>query len=190
MVTSDGGAHWQLVNLEEPPVSLFFLNESLGLDGHDEGPVADHRSGQELAQAAEGARADLPRLLHSTRRTASPPERRRRCSKRTMAAQTWTPVAAAAEPPGNPDYSGYSWIAFATPKIGIITGWNHAAAAGSAPAGLAGSRGRPQPARRAAPFVLARDARRRRRPGSPTSASLFGQVTRVRLGAAGARHRA
>ena len=30
VVTSDGGAHWQLVNLEEPPISLFFLNESLG----------------------------------------------------------------------------------------------------------------------------------------------------------------
>src|SRR5215471_15259963 len=30
VVTSDGGAHWQTVNVEEPPVSLFFLNEGLG----------------------------------------------------------------------------------------------------------------------------------------------------------------
>ena len=30
VVTSDGGAHWQTVNLEDPPLSLYFLNESLG----------------------------------------------------------------------------------------------------------------------------------------------------------------
>src|SRR5262249_3130194 len=30
VVTSDGGAHWQTVALEEPPVSLFFLSENLG----------------------------------------------------------------------------------------------------------------------------------------------------------------
>src|SRR5260370_10097435 len=36
----------------------------------------------------------------------------------------WTPLAAAAEPPGVPNYSAYNWVAFATPKFGIITGWN------------------------------------------------------------------
>ena len=30
VLTSDGGAHWQTSPLEEPPVSLYFLNESLG----------------------------------------------------------------------------------------------------------------------------------------------------------------
>jgi len=30
VVTSDGGAHWQTVDLKEIPVSLFFLNENLG----------------------------------------------------------------------------------------------------------------------------------------------------------------
>src|SRR5437867_1074638 len=29
-LTSDGGAHWSLVPLEEPGQSLFFLNDSLG----------------------------------------------------------------------------------------------------------------------------------------------------------------
>jgi photosystem II stability/assembly factor-like uncharacterized protein len=36
----------------------------------------------------------------------------------------WTPVAAAAEPPGNVDHSAYTWITFANPQTGIITGWN------------------------------------------------------------------
>src|SRR5882724_7019073 len=30
LVTSDGGAHWQTVELKESPVSLFFLSENLG----------------------------------------------------------------------------------------------------------------------------------------------------------------
>jgi hypothetical protein len=30
VVTSDGGAHWNVVKLEENPISLFFLNDSLG----------------------------------------------------------------------------------------------------------------------------------------------------------------
>src|SRR5207249_5770266 len=30
VVTSDGGAHWQLNPLEEQPLSLFFLNENAG----------------------------------------------------------------------------------------------------------------------------------------------------------------
>src|SRR5262245_61365081 len=30
VITSDGGANWQILPLQEEPVSLFFLNESLG----------------------------------------------------------------------------------------------------------------------------------------------------------------
>src|SRR5215471_49548 len=30
IVTSDSGAHWQVVPLNETPISLFFLNESMG----------------------------------------------------------------------------------------------------------------------------------------------------------------
>ncbi len=33
VVTSDGGAHWDVGKLEENPVSLFFLNDTLA-DGH------------------------------------------------------------------------------------------------------------------------------------------------------------
>jgi photosystem II stability/assembly factor-like uncharacterized protein len=36
----------------------------------------------------------------------------------------WTPVAAAAEPPGEAKYSAYTGIAFSSPSAGLITGWN------------------------------------------------------------------
>ena len=38
--------------------------------------------------------------------------------------QQWTRVAAAAEQPGKAETSAYGWIAFATPQLGVITGWN------------------------------------------------------------------
>src|ERR1039457_2629169 len=30
VVTADGGAHWQTIDLKETPVSLYFLSENLG----------------------------------------------------------------------------------------------------------------------------------------------------------------
>ena len=40
-------------------------------------------------------------------------------------AQSWTPVKEAADQPGDPHYSAYVWVAFATPKIGLIAGTNN-----------------------------------------------------------------
>ena len=36
----------------------------------------------------------------------------------------WTRIAAAAEPSGAPERSAYTWIAFASPQYGLITGFN------------------------------------------------------------------
>ena len=37
LVTADGGAHWTKADVQEDPVSLFFLNESLGWMVTDKG---------------------------------------------------------------------------------------------------------------------------------------------------------
>ena len=97
----------------------------------------------------------------------------------------WTPLAAAAEPPGKPNYSAYNWVAFATPKVGIITGWN-------------------MPPRRMEPqfpdWMDPEEAINRRetphlsyslvthdggKTWKPNSASLFGDISRVRFGPEG-----
>jgi hypothetical protein len=39
--------------------------------------------------------------------------------------QSWTPVAAAANQPGDPLYSAYIWVGFATPEIGLVLGTNN-----------------------------------------------------------------
>jgi hypothetical protein len=180
VVTSDGGTHWQLVNLEEPPVSLFFLNEGLGWMVTTKG----------LWQTTETGRnwRKLPKLPGQMVRVAFIDEKngfavglKKKVFETHDGAQTWTAVAAAAEPPGNPDYSIYSWIAFATPTTGIITGWNLPPRTEShLPDWLD-----PEAAmnRRDVPHLsYSLQTRDGGKTWKADSASLFGQVTRVRFG--------
>ena len=180
VVTADGGAHWQLVNLEEPPVSLFFLNESLGWMVTTKGLWQTTEAGKNWRK--------LPKLPGQAIRVAFVDDKngfavglKKKVFETHDGGQSWSAVGAAAEPPGNPDYSIYSWIAFANPMTGIITGWN-------------------LPPRQEAhlPDWLDPEAAMNRRDvphlsyslqtrdGGKTwkadSASLFGQVTRVRFG--------
>ena len=100
--------------------------------------------------------------------------------------QQWTRVAAAAEQPGTVESSAYGWIAFATPQLGVITGWNRPPERALTP--------------RLPEWIDPEAALRRRewphlslrletRDGGKTwksgSASLFGQITRIRFGPPG-----
>ncbi len=180
VVTSDGGAHWQIVNLEEPPVSLFFLHEGLGWMVTTKGLWVTTEAGKNWRK--------LPKLPGQAYRVHFIDEKngfaagvKKKVFETHDGGQTWGTVAAAAEPPGNPDYCNYTWIAFASPTVGMITGWN-------------------LPPRREAhlPDWLDPEAALSRRDvphlsysletrdGGKTwksrSSSLFGQVTRVRFG--------
>jgi photosystem II stability/assembly factor-like uncharacterized protein len=183
VVTSDGGAHWQTVNLEDPPVSLHFLSESLGWMVTTKG----------LWQTTETGRnwRKLPKLPGQVFRVHFIDEKhgfavgvKKRVYETRDGGQTWSTVAAAAEPPGNPEYSAYTWIAFANPNLGVITGWNQP----------------PRRDQRMPDWMDPEVAMSRRdfphlsysmetKDGGKTwktsSASLFGQVSRLRFGADG-----
>jgi len=184
VTTQDGGEHWQLNPLDENPVSLFFLNDSLGWMVTEKG----------LWRTDEGGK-DWRKLPH-------PPAQPIRvffldenngwaaCLKKTVLAthdggRKWEPVAAAAEPAGSAERSAYTWIAFADAKFGFITGLN-------------------QPVQRWLPmfptWLDPEDALTRRETShlsyalatndggktwKPESASLIGRITRVRLDAGG-----
>jgi photosystem II stability/assembly factor-like uncharacterized protein len=180
VVTSDGGVHWQTVNLEDHPVSLFFLNESLGWMVTAKG----------LSQTTEAGRnwRKLPKPPGQILRVHFLDEKhgfavgaKKKVYETTDGGQNWSPVAAASEQPGNPDHSAYTWIAFAGPNTGIITGWNIP----------------PRPDQRLPDWMDPEAAANRRdfphlsysmetRDGGKTwktaSASLFGQVSRLRFG--------
>ena len=184
VVTSDGGAHWEVVKLEEVPVSLFFLNDSLGWMVTEKGLWKTDESGKEWKK--------LPKLPANPLRVyfANENDGWAACNKKTVLAthdggRKWEPIKAASDPPGAPDRSAYSWVAFANRNYGIIFGFNQPAMRWGAkfPAWMD-----PEDAltRRETPHLLytmvTHDAGQTWRSGST---SLFGQVTRARFSANG-----
>lgn len=124
VVTADGGLNWQTVPLKEPPVSLFFLNENLGWLVTTKG----------LWQTVEAGRSwtKLPKLPTDIFRVYFLDEKHgwaigpKKTALETLdGGQTWTALGAATpEDSEDINYSSYTWIAFATPRNGLITGWN------------------------------------------------------------------
>jgi hypothetical protein len=123
VVTSDGGAHWQLLPLKEMPVSLFFLDDSIGWMVTTKGLWRTTEAGKSWTK--------LPKISGEILRVCftSPTEGVAVGVKKLVLAthdggQTWTPIAAAADQPGDPQYSAYIWIGFANPKLGLAVGTN------------------------------------------------------------------
>ncbi len=184
VVTSDGGAHWAIGKLEEIPVSLFFLNDSLGWMVTEKGIWKTAEAGKDWQK--------LPKLPASAWRVYFADENNgwAACNKKTVlvthdGGRKWQPIKAASEPPGAPERSAYSWIAFANRNYGIILGFNQPATRWGSqfPAWMD-----PEDAlsRRQTPHLsytmVTRDGGQTWRAGS---SSLFGQVTRARFSANG-----
>ncbi len=180
VVTTDGGAHWDVVKLEENPVSLFFLNDTLGWMVTEKGIWKTEESGKDWKK--------LPKPPASVWRVYFADENNgwAACNKKTVlvthdGGRKWEPIKTAAEPPGAADRSAYSWIAFANRTYGIVFGFNQ-------PATRWGSRFPawmdPEDAmsRRETPHLsytmVTRDGGQTWRAGST---SLFGHVTRARF---------
>ena len=123
VTTSDGGAHWTVTRIEENPISLFFVNDSVGWMVTEKGIWRTQEAGKDWKK--------LPKVPGSPWRVYFADENHgwAACAKKVVlvthdGGRKWEPVTAAAEPPGAPERSAYSWIAFATPKYGLITGYN------------------------------------------------------------------
>src|SRR5207244_78927 len=120
VVTQDAGATWQVVPIEENPVSVFFLNDSLGWMVTEKGLWRTDEGGKDWRK--------LPHLPAQPIRVFFVDENNgwAACMKKTVLAthdggRKWEPVAAAAEPAGLPERSAYTWISFANANNGIIT---------------------------------------------------------------------
>jgi photosystem II stability/assembly factor-like uncharacterized protein len=123
VVTSDGGAHWQTVDLEEPPVSLFFLNESLGWLVTTKGLWQTTETGKNWRKVTRPP-GQIFRVCFTDENHGFAAGAKKKLFETHDGGKSWSPVTAAAEPPGNQDYSAYTWIAFASPTTGLVTGWN------------------------------------------------------------------
>jgi len=125
VITSDGGAHWQLEPLKEEPYSLFFLNGNLGWMVTEKGLWRTGDSGKTWTKLPKVPGQTEPlRVYFADENTGWAA-----CTNRTVlethdGGAHWTRITAMAAEPGNPLFSAYSWIAFANATLGIVMGAN------------------------------------------------------------------
>ena len=123
LVTSDSGEHWLRLPLTEMPVSLFFLNENLGWMVTTKGLWRTTETGRNWVKMPKPP-AEVLRVAFLDEKNGWALGARKSILETHDGAQHWKPVAGAAVPPGDPLYSAYTWIAFANPETALISGWN------------------------------------------------------------------
>ena len=181
VVTSDGGAHWDLTKPEDVPVSLFFLNESLGWMVAESSLWKTTEAGRSWTRVGKLPKGRILRLFFLDADHGWAVGLKKTVLETHDGGLTWTPVAAASEPPGEPAYSAYTWVAFATPRYGLIQGfnlpprrWSPAFSSQFDPQATANYRDVPH-------LNYSLDTRDAGKTWKPTSASLFGDTTKIRF---------
>ena len=182
LVTSDGGAHWKALPFDDKPLSLFFLNDSVGWMVTEKGLWRSAEAGNDWVK--------LPKVPAPALRVFFLDEKRgwAACGNKTVLATAdggahWVKVEEASRQPGTTAGSVYGWIAFATPEIGLITGWDILSPSGRFPDWLNPARA---VTRRETPHLtLTVETHDGGKTWRSTSASTFGEITRVRFGPPG-----
>ena len=179
VVTGDGGAHWSLVPLKEQALSLFLLGDS----------TAWMVGAKNLWSTVEGGRAwkQVGKLPPGIQRVYFFDEKhgwavgaKKSLLETTDGGVSWKPVAAATEPATNPEYTTYNWIEFVEEKHGVVTGFSRPPRHAEALPDWVD----PQKAvaRRQWPTVsITLDTHDGGKSWTSSTASMFGQITRVRL---------
>ena len=120
LLTSDGGKNWTRQELKEPPVSLFFLNDSLGWMVTEKKIWITEESGRSwrklnspsgvmqvyFMDAQHGFAAGIKRRLFETR----------------DGGEHWAKFPTLDDLKANPDYTTFATIHFADSKVGLIAG--------------------------------------------------------------------
>jgi hypothetical protein len=180
IATDDGGEHWTVSKLKAVPISLFFLNDKLGWMVTPEGIWRTMDAGREWHEIPKSPKL-LVKIYFLDEARGFAVGTQKLAFQTADGGKTWEPIAAAAEPHTDPEYTVYNDISFVNGKTGLIGGF-------SAPP-RAGDSGRPD-------WLDPQDAARRRewphlsimldtRDGGATwkssTASMFGRITSTRF---------
>lgn len=123
LVTSDGGAHWQEVALKDPPLSLFFLNENKGWMVTTKGLWQTVEAGKSWTKLPK-VPGQIYRVYFTDEKTGWAVGPKKSAFETQDGGLHWRPLPAAGEQPGMAPYSAYTWVTFASREYGVITGWN------------------------------------------------------------------
>ena len=124
VVTSDGGDHWQLLPLKEMPVSLFFLDDSIGWMVTTKGLWRTTEAGKNWTKLPK-VPGEILRVCFSSSMNGVAVGVKKLVLTTHDGGQTWAKVAAAEDQPGDPQYSAYVWVGFADAKLALAIGTNN-----------------------------------------------------------------
>jgi len=177
VTTDDGGAHWTVSKLKAVPISLFFLNDKLGWMVTPEGIWRTIDAGREWHELPKSPKL-MMKVYFVDEGRGFAIGAHKLAYHTEDGGKTWEPIAAAAEPHTDPEYTVYNNITFVTAKAGMIDGF-------SAPP-RAGDSGKPgwldaqnTTTRREWPHLsIMLDTRDGGKTWTPSTASMFGRITR------------
>jgi hypothetical protein len=182
LVSIDGGAHWSSVPLKETPVSLFVLNDSIAWMVTTKGIWQTDESGRSWRKLK--SLAGVRRVYFQDAQHGWAVAERKRIYETTDGGKEWEEVGAAAEPKSNPEHTVYGWIDFADKNNGIIAGWSRPPRHSSQGPETLPDWAEPETAleRREWPTLsILLETRDAGKTWSPSTASVFGLISRVRL---------
>ncbi len=179
IVTSDGGEHWTVQPLKEAARSLFFLDDSLGWMVTERGIWKTEESGRSWRKLK--APSGIVRVYFADREQGWAVGQRKAGYTTSDGGATWEKLQAAASPKSSSEFTTYTWIEFATKQVGMIAG-------SSRPPRRLGQRLPdwidPEAAvrRREWPsLTVTLDTRDGGKTWTPSTGSIFGDLTRIRL---------
>ncbi len=181
LVSNDGGQHWTHSPLREVPVSLFFRDEGHGWMVAEDtiwNSVDGGRTWHKLALLK-----NIERVYFNTDDHGWAAGGEKKVYETSDGGKTWTELAAAAQPDSTPERTLYNWIDFAGRDAGIVTGWVQPpddAARHIIPEWV--NPGHGGASRRETPRLsIVLETRDGGKTWNPTTESIFGHITCVRL---------
>jgi len=121
-ISNDGGANWSLVPLQEPGLSLFFLNDSLGWMVTTKGIWRTEESGRGWRKLKGFSGLTRVYFLDASRGWAV--GARKQVYETSNGGADWTKLAAAAQIESTQEFTTLSVIEFANKDLGMIGGWS------------------------------------------------------------------
>ncbi len=123
VVTSDGGRSWSEVRLRERPVSLFFLNETIGWMVTERSLWQTYEAGRTWRRISRHKKRML-RVWFADEQHGWAVGREKSIWETNDGGRHWVPLAVAEAPKTTKEYTQYTWITFANPYHGAITGFS------------------------------------------------------------------
>jgi hypothetical protein len=178
LITSDGGAHWTLIPVREEPYSLFFLDESVGWMVAEKGLWQTDEAGRTWKKI--GSLPKETTHVHFLDRKHGWAIGNKLTALETQdGGLTWHKLSAIDQLKVTPEFTNFNAIAFASPRYGIIAGADVPVRRGEVPDWMDPEKAQ---SRRLLPSTLVLlQTLDGGATWSPSSASIFGKVTRISL---------